>query len=267
MQKVPEKIYNRINNDIYNQEGDRWWHTDFSLNLIKIVLNPSRVDYAKKIFDHVNLKSEAKFALEVGCGGGIFSEEIARLGFITTGIDPSEQSLNAARKHADENQLKITYMNQAGENLTFQDNSFDVVFCCDVLEHVQDLPKVISEISRVLKPGGVFIYDTINRTLISKLVAIKVLQEWKRWAIMPSHLHEWKMFIKPEEIKLLLLQNHLTWKEHVGIMPDTSVLKIWRYLRKRVKGELTYTEFGKKFLMTESNFTNVVYMGYAVKNL
>lgn len=267
MQKVPEEIYNRINNDIYDQEGDRWWQTDFSLNLIKTVLNPCRISYAKKIFDHVNLKSVSKSALEVGCGGGIFSEEIARLGFITTGIDPSEQSLNAAKKHADENQLNIEYMNQAGENLSFQDNSFDVVFCCDVLEHVRNLPKVISEISRVLKPGGVFIYDTINRTFLSKLVAIKVLQEWKRWAIMPSHLHEWKMFIRPEEIKLLLLQNQLIWKEHIGIMPDTSVLKIWRFLHKRVKGELTYPEFGKKFLMVESNFTGVIYMGHAIKNL
>jgi 2-polyprenyl-6-hydroxyphenyl methylase/3-demethylubiquinone-9 3-methyltransferase len=124
---------------------------------------------------------------------------------------------------------------------------------------------VISEISRVLKPGGVFLYDTFNRTVLSKLVAIKVLQEWKRWAIMPPHLHEWEMFIKPGEIKLLLLQNHLNWQEHTGIMPDISVLRIWRFLHLRSKGKLTYEEFGKKFQMVESNFTNVMYMGYAIK--
>jgi len=100
------------------------------------------------------------------------------MGFITTGIDPSEQSLNIAIKHSNESNLKIKYEKGAGENLPFQNNSFDVVFCCDVLEHVRDLPKVISEISRVLKNRGIFIYDTFNRTLFSKIAAIKILQEW-----------------------------------------------------------------------------------------
>jgi 2-polyprenyl-6-hydroxyphenyl methylase / 3-demethylubiquinone-9 3-methyltransferase len=266
MQKVPEEVYNRINNEIYNQEGDKWWRTDFSLNLIKTVFNPIRVDYAKKILNQREIIAEGKTALEVGCGGGILCEEIARIGFITTGIDPAQQSVITASKHASENGLKITYINGTGEKLPFPDNTCDIVLCCDVLEHVQDLPKVISEISRVLKPGGVFLYDTFNRTFLSNLVAIKILQEWKRWAIMPPHLHEWKMFIKPSEIKWLLLQNHLTWKEHRGIMPDISPLKIWRYLHLRVKGKLTYEEFGKKFQMEESNFTNVMYLGYAVKD-
>ena len=265
MQKVPDEIYHRINNEIYNQEGERWWQPDFSLNLIKTILNPCRTGYAIKIFNRHKLKTEGKTALEVGCGGGILSEEISKMGFLTTGIDPSVPSLNAADKHAKENNLNIEYLNQTGENLIFKDNSFDVVFCCDVLEHVKDLPKVIYEISRVLKPGGIFLYDTFNRTSLSKLVAIKVLQDWDRWSIMPSHLHEWKMFIKPDEIKLLLLQNHLIWKEHRGLMPNIFVLRVLRKLHQRAKGELTYEEFGKKFQMVESNITNVMYMGYAIK--
>jgi 2-polyprenyl-6-hydroxyphenyl methylase / 3-demethylubiquinone-9 3-methyltransferase len=266
MQKVPEEVYNRINNDIYNQEGDRWWQPDFSLNLIKVFLNPARISYAKKICARNEINPAGKSALEVGCGGGILSEEIASTGFKTVGVDPSQKSIITASKHALDNGLKINYLIGTGEALPLSANTFDVVFCCDVLEHVRDLPGVISEVSRVLKPGGIFIYDTFNRTFLSKILAIKVLQEWQRWAIMPSHLHEWKMFIKPEEIKSLLQQNHLTWKEHRGIMPDISVLKIWRYLGQRVKGELTYEEFGKKFLMQESNFTEVMYMGYAIKN-
>ena len=82
---------------------------------------------------------------------------------------------------------------------------------------------------------------------------------------MPPHLHEWKMFIKPGEIKKLLSQNHLSWHEHNGIMPDISVLKIWRYLHLRAKGELTYEAFSKKFLLVQSKFTNVMYMGHALK--
>jgi 2-polyprenyl-6-hydroxyphenyl methylase / 3-demethylubiquinone-9 3-methyltransferase len=266
MDKVPEEIYNRINNEIYDLEGEKWWQPDFSLSLIKTFFNPVRVGYAKKILDMLQINPGGRSALEVGCGGGILSEEIARLGFITTGVDPSVQSLNIAVTHAKENELDIKYINEPGENLSFQDNTFDVVFCCDVLEHVRDLPKVISEISRVLVPGGIFLYDTFNRTFLSRLAAIKVLQEWPRWAIMPPRLHEWGMFIKPREIKSLLRQNNLIWKEHRGIMPDISVLKILRYLYLRAKGELTYEEFGKKFQLVESSITNIVYMGYAIKN-
>jgi 2-polyprenyl-6-hydroxyphenyl methylase/3-demethylubiquinone-9 3-methyltransferase len=265
MQKVPEEIYSRINNEIYNKEGDKWWQSDFSLNLIRTLFNPFRVGYAKKLFEQHTINSEQINALEVGCGGGILSEEIAKMGFITTGIDPSEQSLNSAIKHAIDNNLKINYKKGTGENLPFQNDSFDVVLCCDVLEHVYDLPKVISEISRVLKNGGIFIYDTFNRTYISKISSIKILQEWKRWAIMPPNLHVWGMFIKPKEIKSVLLENQLDWKGHRGIKPNISYLKMLHYLHKRAIGKLTYEEFGKKFLMVESSSTRIMYIGHAIK--
>jgi 2-polyprenyl-6-hydroxyphenyl methylase/3-demethylubiquinone-9 3-methyltransferase len=266
VKKIPEEIYRRIDNNIYNLEGDRWWQTDFSLNLIRTLLNPLRVDYANKIIEQIIKKDPAKTSvLEVGCGGGILSEEIAGLGFITTGIDPSESSLRTAAEHSVANKLLIKYVNGYGEDLPFGAASFDVVLCCDVLEHVRDLPKVISEISRVLKNGGVFIYDTFNRTYFSKISAIKILQDWKRWSIMPTDLHVWEMFIKPEEIRSLLEENHLSWKEHRGAEPNISYIKMLHYLHKRAIGKLTYAEFGSKFRMAECRSTRVMYMGYAVK--
>lgn len=266
MQKVPEQIYNLIDNDIYNLEGERWWQTDFPLNLLRTLYNPFRVEYAKKIIDSLNINAERITLLEVGCGGGILSEEFVKMGFITTGIDPAERSLESARAHAKENQLEITYENGTGENIPYPDNSFNVVICCDVLEHVRDLPKVIGEVSRVLKNDGVFIYDTFNRTWMSYISTIKILQEWKRWSIMPPNLHVWKMFVRPDEIRSLLLKSELAWKEHRGIEPNISYLKMLRYLHKRAIGELTYEEFGKKFLMVESSSKWIMYMGYAVKD-
>jgi len=262
---MPEEIYSLIDNDIYNLEGEKWWQPDFSLNLMKAIFNPVRVNYAKNILEQHKINSEEINVLEVGCGGGILTEEIAKMGFNTTGIDPSEQSLNIAIKHAKENNLKIKYEKGVGEDLQFQNNSFDVVFCCDVLEHVRDLPKVISEISRVLKNGGIFIYDTFNRTFISKIATIKILQEWKRWAIMPPNLHVWEMFIKPDEIRALLQENLLNCKENCGIKQNISYPKMLHYLHKRAIGELTYEEFGKKFRMVECRSTHIMYMGYAVK--
>jgi 2-polyprenyl-6-hydroxyphenyl methylase/3-demethylubiquinone-9 3-methyltransferase len=266
MQKIPEEIYKRINNNLYDVEGDRWWSTDFSLNLLRTLYNPFRVGYAKKIIEYViKIETGKIHVLEVGCGGGILSEEIAKLGFKITGIDPAISSLNAAIQHSKRANLDIKYEVASGENLPFQPGSFDVVLCCDVLEHVQDLPAVVSEISRVLKNGGVFIYDTFNRTCMSKISAIKILQEWKRWAIMPPNLHIWEMFIRPSEIIDLLKVNNLAWKEHRGLKPNISYLRMLKILHQRAIGKLTYEEFGKKFLMVESSGTQIMYMGYAVK--
>ena len=267
MKKVPEEIYNRINNNIYNLEGNRWWDPDFSLSLIRNFYNPPRVAYAKRIIDQtIRIDPPEVTVLEVGCGGGILLEEIAEMGFKTTGIDPAESSVNVAISHSKEKNLNIRYEIGRGENLPFESASFDVVLCCDVLEHVQDLPKVISEISRVLKRGGVFIYDTFNRTLMSNLGVIKIMQEWKRWAIMPPGLHVWEMFIRPDEIKTLLKENQLEWKEHQGLKPNVSYIRLLHYLNKRAAGELSYEEFGKKFALVETESLQVIYMGYAVRN-
>lgn len=264
--KVTQEIYDRIDNDLYDAKGDRWWQSDSPLYLIQCSVNPARVGYLEKILFHeLKIKSQGKAALEVGCGGGILSEEIARMGFNITGIDPSHHSLQIAAEHAQASGLRIDYEQATGEALPYRDNSFDFVFCFDVLEHVRDAPKVISEISRVLKVGGVFCYDTFNRTCLSKLVAIYISQVWKRWAFAPPNLHVWEMFIKPREMKSLLKQNHLAWKEHKGMNINVSFFDFLSYLRKRAKGELTYKELGDLIFLIESNNLSMMYMGYAIK--
>lgn len=264
-EKTKEKIYKRIDNDLYNGDGDIWWNDNKVLHLLKSSVNPWRVGYQVNIIKKLAIEPKGKTALEVGSGGGILTEEIAKMGFTTTGIEPSGKSIETATNHAKAGGLDITYDQGYGEHLPYADNSFDCVFCCDVLEHVQDLPKVISEISRVLKPNGVFFYDTLNRTFISKLVAIKMWQEWKRWAFMPPNVHVWEMFIKPEYLKQLLVKNGLEWKDHVGSSPNVSIPKMLGYLRKRVKGEWTYADLGKHFWLVESNDMNILYGGYAIK--
>lgn len=258
--------YDRIDNALYNAENDQWWQPDSGLYLLKTSINPVRVGYFKKqLFNELKIAPLGSVALEVGCGGGILCEEIARMGFDVTGIDPSAQSLNFAIKHAKTGGLQIKYEQGTGESLPFQDHTFDVVFCCDVLEHVHDLPQVISETSRVLKPGGVLCYDTINRTIISKLIAINIAQRWNRWAFMPPNLHVWEMFIKPDELKSLLQQYNLEWKEHRGTAPNLSYPKVLYYLRKRALGEMSYRDLGEKLLLVESEDMNIMYMGYAIK--
>lgn len=266
MQPTPDKVYKQINNALYDEQGNTWWDENQCLHLLKSSVNPVRVVYFRRLLDQV-LKFDYRgaAALDVGCGGGILAEEFAGMGFRVTGIDPSEQSLATARQHAQSMGLSIQYQEGTGESIPFADNTYPVVYCCDVLEHVRDLPKVISEIYRVTRPGGVFFFDTLNRTFVSKLVAIKIWQEWKSTALMPPRLHEWRMFIQPEELKELLAQAGFEFKEFRGTWPDVSIPKMISLLRKRAKGKIGYKEFGQRFKLVESNNLRILYMGYAVK--
>jgi 2-polyprenyl-6-hydroxyphenyl methylase / 3-demethylubiquinone-9 3-methyltransferase len=266
MRKIPQTIYDRIDNGVYSALSEQWWQPDSALYQMNVSLNPARVEYAKKILiEELHIDPGSTAALDVGCGGGFLTEEIARMGFDATGVDPSERSIRAAADHARKSGLDIRYATGSGESLPFEDASFGAVFCCDVLEHVRDLPKVVSEISRVLRPEGVFCYDTFNRTWASRLAVIKISQAWKPWAYMPPNLHVWRMFIKPGEMKALLEQYGLEWKEHRGLMPDVPIPRLLGYLRKRARGEWTIAELAARVRMIESRVTAVMYLGYAVK--
>src|SRR5260221_6597831 len=139
MEKVSQEVYNQINNEVYKAKGDSWWQGQNVLYLLKTSVNPWRVGYAATILKQLNIDPKGKTALEVGSGGGILTEEICKMGFTTTGIDPAGESLNTAREHAKQEGLNIKYEQGTGEALPYADNSFDCVFCCDVLEHVRDL--------------------------------------------------------------------------------------------------------------------------------
>jgi 2-polyprenyl-6-hydroxyphenyl methylase/3-demethylubiquinone-9 3-methyltransferase len=268
MQPTSDEVYKQINNALYNEQGNTWWDENQCLHLLKSSVNPARLGYFRRLLDQaLKFDYRGAAALDVGCGGGILAEEFAGMGFQVTGIDPSEQSLTTARQHAQAMGLSIQYREGTGESIPFADNAYPVVYCCDVLEHVRDLPKVISEIYRVTKPGGVFFFDTLNRTFISKLVAIKIWQEWKSMAFMPPRLHEWRMFIRPEELRGLLVQAGFEFKEFRGTSPDVSIPKMISLLRKRAQGKIGYKELGQKFKLVESHDLNILYMGYAVKPL
>ncbi len=265
MQAISPEIYRRIDNNLYDKTEDIWWDENQILHLLKTSVNPLRFGYFKRIMDELKLDYKHLNVLDVGCGGGILAEEFAGLGMHVVGIDPSTESLKTAEKHARENHIPIQYLKGNGEDIPLLDETFKVVYCCDVLEHVQDLPKVIREIARVLKPGGYFFFDTINRTIVSKLVAIKMWQEWKSTAFMPPNLHVWEMFIKPKEIRTILEDSGFEFSEFRGSSPNISIPKMIGYLRKRASGKISMKELGERFKLIESNDLKLLYMGYAVK--
>src|SRR5678810_1405938 len=109
MEITKSNVHKKIDNDLYNADGDIWWRDDTVLHLLKTSVNPWRVGYQKKVIKKIGIDPGGKTALEVGSGGGILTEEIARMEFITTGIDPSEQSIITASNHAKASGLNIQY--------------------------------------------------------------------------------------------------------------------------------------------------------------
>lgn len=255
-----------IDNELYNRSGDIWWDENQPLSAIRTSLNPGRLAYIRKVLGQdLQLSPTGKRALDVGCGGGLLAEEMAGLGFDVTGVEPAEASLQTAREHAERSGLAIDYRRGTAEALPCEDASFDVVYCCDVLEHVDSVDGAVAEASRVLKPGGVYIYDTINRTFLSKLVYIKLFQEWSWTSWMPANLHVWEKFIRPVELQALLAQHGLDERELAGLEPGANPLALFRLLRQRKRGRLSYGEFGRRAVHRVTKRTSTTYIGYAVR--
>jgi 2-polyprenyl-6-hydroxyphenyl methylase/3-demethylubiquinone-9 3-methyltransferase len=161
--------------------------------------------------------------------------------------------------------LSIDYRHGWGEDLPVADASADLVYCVDVLEHVRDLDAVIAETARVLKPGGLYLYDTINRTRLSRLVMIKLSQEWQPTAWLPPDLHDWDHFITPAELTAALRRHGLRDDDLTGMAPGVRPPGMVRLMRGAKKGKFSYAEFGRRaaFVLTED--TRILYVGRATR--
>ena len=256
-----------IDNDVYNRVGESWWEEDNPLNLLHGSLTPGRFAYFRKVLgetvgrDHHGLR-----ALDVGSGGGFLAEEFTRIGFRVTGIDPSPVSVDTARRHAAGSALDIEYRIGSGEQLPVPDAAFDVIYCCDVLEHVSDLDGVIAETSRALKPGGLYLFDTINRTFASKLVAIKIMQEWRMTRMFDTPIHDWSMCIRPAELEPIMARHGLRLGEFVGLGPRSKNPLRLLDLARAGGTRLSYGELSRRLDFGQIRSTAISYMGFAVKN-
>jgi 2-polyprenyl-6-hydroxyphenyl methylase / 3-demethylubiquinone-9 3-methyltransferase len=254
-----------VDNAIYDRMAHSWWEEGGFLHLLA-ALNPARFGYMRRVLaKELHLVPAALRALDVGCGGGLLAEEFARLGCQVVGVDPSEQSLTAARKHAADQGLTIEYQCAPGEALPFAGASFDVVYCCDVLEHVDDPRRVIAESARVLKPGGTYLFDTINRTPKSRLIVITLLQQCSWTALMPPGFHDWHMFIRPAELHRALECHGLVPGGLTGLKFRANPFRAVRALRRLKQGLLSHSEAIREMDLGESPDTSISYMGYACK--
>ncbi|MEM6896761.1 MAG: bifunctional 2-polyprenyl-6-hydroxyphenol methylase/3-demethylubiquinol 3-O-methyltransferase UbiG [Pseudomonadota bacterium] len=223
--------------ELYDRVARHWWSDE--VRWIRTLKNmvPGRLSY----FDTL-VEWEGRKVLDLGCAGGFMAEAIADRGATVTGIDPAADAIAAAMLHGEGK--SITYDVGVGEALPYEDASFDHVVCVDVLEHVQDLGQVCREVARVLKPGGTFLFDTINRTLLARLAVITGAEDVLR--LLPKGTHDPAMFIRPAELRAQLTGAGLTMHKITGLGP------------RGVNGRLDPV-FGRL------PFTFVIYMGHATK--
>ncbi|MBD2743810.1 3-demethylubiquinone-9 3-O-methyltransferase [Coleofasciculus sp. FACHB-1120] len=235
----------------YDLSADRWWQEDEKIYAL-YHLNQPRFDF----FDRHVSNWQGLQALDVGCGGGFTCEFMAKRGVKVSGIDQSAKCIQQAQDHASLSGLQIDYQHGYSENLPYRANTFDIVVCVDVLEHVADLRQTISEIHRILKPNGLFLFDTINKTFLSKFIMIwlleNILQE------IPRGIHDWNQFIKPQELTTLMHSQGFSSIEIKGfnIFGESIYKNLLAYIYYKKTG---------KFQVGISNNISVMYIGKALK--
>ena len=198
----------------FSSLAEEWWDVKGKFKPLHM-FNPIRIEYITqmirkyfKISDQkINPFNELKI-LDIGCGGGLISEPMARLGAKVTGIDASEKNIKIAKIHSQESNLKINYLNSSPERLDKREE-FDIILNLEVIEHVENVELYIKSCNRLLKKNGLMFTATLNRTITSYIKAIVGAEYILRW--LPIGTHDWNKFIRPEELeKKLSIENFKT---------------------------------------------------------
>ncbi len=202
----------RNNLDIYDDVAAQWWSDDVRWVRTLKNLVPGRL----KWFD-TKTDWQGQRVLDLGCAGGFMAEALGSKGAVVTGIDPAAQAIDAARARAEQIGQSIRYDVGIGEDLPYDSDAFDVVVCVDVLEHVKDLQQVLNEVARVLRPGGLFLYDTINRNPIARFAAITMAEDVL--GLLPKGTHDPRLFIRPAELDAALTKAGMIAQAQTGLGP------------------------------------------------
>ena len=228
----------------FSKMAAEWWDPSGKFKPLH-KFNPIRIKYIKEnIINSFKIKTKKKpldkiNILDIGCGGGLLSEPMTRLGADVTGIDASIKNINIAKLHAKKNNLKINYLCSSPEKLKIQ-KKFDVILNMEIVEHVEDINFFINSCSKLLKKNGLMFVATLNKTLKSYMFAIIGAEYVLRW--LPIGTHDWEKFVRPEDLKKILSKNNLKLekldgmnfnviKDEWSVSSDTSI----NYIVKSIK--------------------------------
>jgi 2-polyprenyl-6-hydroxyphenyl methylase/3-demethylubiquinone-9 3-methyltransferase len=204
----------------FSKIADEWWDINGKFKPLHL-FNPIRIEYILDVvLGYFKIDKNKKFPLknlkilDIGCGGGLISEPMSRLGADVTGIDASDKNIYVAKLHAKKNNLNINYLNTVPENLKLQ-NEFDIILNLEVVEHVENLDLYLSSCFNLLKQKRIMFTATINRTFTSYVKAIVGAEYILKW--LPIGTHDWNKFIKPEELEKKLLDLNFSINNLTGL--------------------------------------------------
>ena len=216
----------------FSKLAGEWWDVNGKFKPLHM-FNPIRIEYIlDEISKYYNLDKKAEKEnllknleiLDIGCGGGLISEPLTRLGGNVTGIDAAEKNIKIASLHSKESNLKINYLNKSPEQLN-EKEKFDIILNLEVVEHVDDVNLYLQSCYNLLKKNGIMFTATINRTLMSYIKAIVGAEYILRW--LPIGTHDWNKFIKPEELQKKLNDKKFITSDIKGLTFNPIVNK-WK---------------------------------------
>jgi 2-polyprenyl-6-hydroxyphenyl methylase / 3-demethylubiquinone-9 3-methyltransferase len=206
----------------FSRLSGQWWDAPGPMAALH-KLNPVRLAYIRdRVAEHFGRDATKLDSLsglrilDIGCGGGILSEPLARLGAAVVGIDPSESNIGVARQHAAQSGLSIDYRGTTAEALVEAGEIFDVVLAMEVVEHVADVGLFVDAASALVKPSGLLFVATLNRTVKSFALAIVGAEYILRW--LPVGTHQWDKFITPNELEIEIEQSGLHIADQTGVI-------------------------------------------------
>ena len=228
----------------FSRMAEEWWDVEGKFKPLH-KFNPIRIKYIKEsVIENFKLQNNEKLPLkgidllDIGCGGGLLSEPMCRLGATVTGIDASEKNIEIAKIHAKKNNLNINYICTSPEKI--QKEKFDVILNMEIVEHVENVDLFLNSSSNLLKKDGLMFVATLNKTLKSYLFAIIGAEYILRW--LPIGTHEWEKFIKPDDLKNILSKFDMTMIKTDGVKfnpildkwslsKDTSINYISKFIK------------------------------------
>jgi len=210
-----------VEHEKFSKLAEEWWNPKGKFKTLH-KFNPTRIAFIReKIINHFDIAKDEKKPfkninlLDIGCGGGLLSEPMAKLGANVTGLDVVEKNIKTASTHAKNQGLKINYIHSTVEKISEKDEKFDVILNMEVIEHVSDVHLFINSCNKILSENGIMIFASLNRTLISYGLAIIGVEYILGW--LPKGTHDWSKFITPDELKILFSSNGLKIDEIIGM--------------------------------------------------
>ena len=221
---TPEEI------DRFNALAEEWWRPDGKFKVVH-AFNACRVNYLCRHISEVfgrnpqsGMPLDGLKIADIGCGAGLVSEPIARLGARVTAIDAAERNIEIARRHAEAEGISIAYRHATPDQLSDQHGEFDLVLSLEVVEHVADLDAFLVDIAELVRPGGTLIIGTLNRT--PKSFAFGIVGAEYILGLLPKGTHQWSKFVTPEEIDRKLRQRGFRSGACVGVSMNPVT---WRW--------------------------------------